>query len=241
MRRYVFIIMLILMLILLVGCRREAPQQPADPAPKDPQEPVEPGVDSSYTLRGFVPGREMIKIFSGGFEDAGSIHVIDKIEDDKFQVKQIDTAAAAALVYSVDDNEIVLVFSEETSHFEENYFNKINNRNHTQLKTPLEKGTTWTDGEGGTYTITGVDVEFETEVETYKAIEVTLRRGDFELKRYYARDIGLVGSVTEDFGSMKLLGIDYDIQKVQDQWELNWLFEEYFPWEPEFTNRQQAP
>jgi hypothetical protein len=133
-------------------------------------------------------------------------------------------------VYQLFPNEIKLVYSEEVdSTFEEEYINKLSNRNQVVIKGPIKLGNTWTDESGVESTITGVDVEVITPARVvYNAIEITRRFGDFELKSYFASTYGFIKSETLGF-SKELLRIDNSINKVKDQREVSWFLKEFFP------------
>ncbi|MCX7709922.1 MAG: hypothetical protein N2484_08720 [Clostridia bacterium] len=166
--------------------------------------------DSKLTVQDYFPKRTMKKHFSGGFENEGFTHTIDRFDKDKIQVKQFDTGTGVILVYQVTSKEIRLIYSREVpdGSFKENYLDELkNNTDKVILKTPLKVGTTWTDSEGGEHRITGINVRVKTPAGTFNAIEVTFQSGNFEMKSYYAKDIGLVKRSTKGYGEDVLLKI----------------------------------
>jgi uncharacterized ubiquitin-like protein YukD len=66
------------------------------------------GGNKDIRVQDYFPRKTMIKQFSGGFENGGYKHIIDKIDKDKVQVKQLDTGTA--LIYQVCENDIRLIF-----------------------------------------------------------------------------------------------------------------------------------
>lgn len=167
--------------------------------------------EKELLVKAFFPTKTMIKRFSGGFENSGFTHTIDIVNQDKVQVKQLDAGTGVIFVYQISVNEIRLIFNREVSdgNFEENYINSIkNNADKVILKAPIKVGTNWSDSKGGIYEITGVDVQLNTPAGIFDTIEVTFRKGDFEIKRYYAKDIGLVKSSTKGYSEDELIEIN---------------------------------
>ncbi len=172
-------------------------------------------VDSlSMEVDDFFPKQVMTKKFSGGFENEGFTHTIDKIENGKLQIKQTDSAMPTILVYEISKESIKLIYSQEIHDikFGENYIENIeSNRKDIIIKAPIKKGTKWTDEEGK-YEITGVDVEITTPAGDFNTLEVTFTRNDFEVKRYYAKDIGLVKSIIDGLED-ELIEIKYSVEE----------------------------
>lgn len=163
-------------------------------------------------VQDYFPNKTMTKRFSGGFENGGFTHTIDIVNQDKVQVKQQDTGTGVILVYQISVNDIKLIFKNEVSdgNFKENYLDSFkNNVDEIILKAPIKVGTNWTDTDGGEYEITGVNNQVNTPAGTFETIEVTFRKGDFEIKRYYARNLGLVKSSTKGHREDKLIEINY--------------------------------
>lgn len=163
----------------------------------------------------FFPKQVMTKKFSGGFENEGFTHIIDKFENGKLQIKQTDSAMPTILVYEISKESIKLIYSQEIHDikFGENYIeNTESNRKDIIIKAPIKKGTKWTD-EKGKYEITGVDVEITTPAGDFNnTVEVTFTRNDFEVKRYYAKDIGLVKSIIDGLVD-ELIEIKYSVEE----------------------------
>ena len=148
-------------------------------------------------VQDYFPSKTMTKQFSGGYENQGFKHIIDKIYEDKFQVKQVDSGTGVIFIYQVSDNDIRLIYSHEVSDgkFQENYIGTVQpNSDKIILKAPLEVGTKWTDDADGKYEITGINVGVKTPAGRFVAVEVTFLRGDFKTKSYYVKGLGLVKS-----------------------------------------------
>jgi hypothetical protein len=153
--------------------------------------------NNELRVKDYFPSRIMTKQFSGGYENQGFKHTIDKIDEDKVQIKQIDSGTGVILIYQVSDNDIRLIFSSEVADgkFKENYIGTVQpNDDKIILKSPLEVGTKWTDKDDADskYEITGINVGVKTPAGTFDAVEVTFFRGEFQTKSYYVKGLGLV-------------------------------------------------
>jgi hypothetical protein len=169
--------------------------------------------DESQELRvqDYLPRKIMIKKFSGGFENGGFKHIIDKVYEDKVQVKQLDTATGVILIYQVSENDIKLIFRSEEPNgkFKEDYIETVKpNTSEIILKSPLEVGTKWSDNAGMRYEITGINVTVITPAGKFSAVEVTSLRDSFEVKRYYVRDFGLVKTSIKGYGDEELVKVE---------------------------------
>ncbi len=175
-----------------------------------PQREIDPDSPAAY-----FPGREMIKVFDGGFEDEGMIHVVDGFSRDRLQIKQVDHGVGVAFVYQLEDDRVRRVFGEEVTLFEDDYLGETPNQNIVVLKGPLKLGTTWEDETGAEYSITDVGVEVETPAGSFITVEVTFRRGQFVMKRYYARGLGLV-KTEGDFFTQRLQEYTYEMDILEN-------------------------
>jgi hypothetical protein len=146
-------------------------------------------------VQDYFPSKTIKMYFSGGFENGGYTNIIDKIDKDKVQLKSLNTGSGGIAIYQISENDIRLIFRREVpdQNFEENYIGTFKpNTDEIILKAPLEVGTKWTDNADGKYKITGINVSTKTPAGTFSSIEVTFLRGDFEVKIYYAKDLGIV-------------------------------------------------
>lgn len=169
------------------------------------------GVNKDIRVQDYFPRKTMIKQFSGGFENGGYKHIIDKIDKDKVQVKQLDTATATILVYQVSENDIRLIFRNEEpdGKFKKDYIGIVKpNVDEIILKSPLEVGTQWTDNSDGKYEITGINIGVKTPVDTFSTVEVTLLRGGSEVKMYYGKDLGLVKKIIKGYSEDELIKVE---------------------------------
>jgi uncharacterized ubiquitin-like protein YukD len=169
------------------------------------------GGNKDIRVQDYFPRKTMIKQFSGGFENGGYKHIIDKIDKDKIQVKQLDTATATILIYQVSENDIRLIFRNEEpdGKFKKDYIGIVKpNVDEIILKSPLEVGTQWTDNSDGKYEITGINIGVKTPVDTFSTVEVTLLKGGSEVKMYYGKDLGLVEKIIKGYREDELIKVE---------------------------------
>jgi len=159
----------------------------------------------------YFPKVEMTKEYSGGFENEGFTQKVDRFEGEMVQIKHVDTGGRLATIYRVTDDSIKLIFTEEVSEsdFKDNYLTSFApNRDEVILQEPLELGTKWSV-EDNQYEITGTDMEVTTPAGTFTTLEVTQKRDEFEVKSYYAIELGLVKRIIKDYGVDELISVEY--------------------------------
>lgn len=147
--------------------------------------------DKELAVENYLPNSTMIKHFAGGFENEGFTHSVREIGSNEVQIIQADTGAMVMLKYSASANDIRLLSAQvidldNPDESEATYIDKI------VIKKPLEVGTKWTDESGYNYEITSVNSRVLTRMGFFYAIEVTIIRGEYEVKEYYAKNIGLI-------------------------------------------------
>lgn len=147
--------------------------------------------DKELTVEYYLPKSSIVKHFTGGFENAGFTHSVKSIVNNEVHIVQEDTGAMVLLKYKASANEIRLLSSQvidiDNPNTRENTFH-----DRLILTGPLEVGTKWVDEGGNNYEITGVNSRVLTRMGFYYAIEVAITRGEYQIKEYYAKDIGLV-------------------------------------------------
>jgi len=149
----------------------------------------------------YFPSKQITKVFSGGFENAGMRNTVLSVEGNLVQILQEDTGTNLILVYEVTENQIRLIFSEEEYYSTEKIDDVVPNRSETILKAPLEVGTKWDSEHGGFFEVTAVDMEVTTPAGTFTTIEVTYQYNEFWTRFYFARDLGLIKTVSEMFST----------------------------------------
>lgn len=176
------------------------------------------GKDSVFTANEYFPKEIMTKKFSGGFENEGFTHIIDKIEDGKIQIKIQDTGMNMITVYKISQDQISLIYTLENTNTSEeiDFENLIENKKDVIIKSPIKKGSKWMDDKNGKYEITGVNIEVNTPAGKFDTIEVTYKNNDFEIKRYYAKNIGLVKNIYNHELTDELIDLEYTIDGFEN-------------------------
>jgi len=154
----------------------------------------------------YFPSKIITKTFSGGFENEGTKHVVLSVENNQVQILQEDTGTNLIMVYEVTDNQIKMIFSEEEYYSKKKIDKVIPNRNSIIIKAPLEVGNKWEHEFAGFLEITAVDLEVNTPAGKFNALEVTYSFEDYTTKYYYAKELGLVKTIS-DFATTKLLKV----------------------------------
>ncbi len=158
--------------------------------------------------------------YSGdGNEYAAYTTNIDYTSTDKYQLRINNGGTVMVEVIGIDDNQVQLLYSQGETYHRENFLDKTNESSEILLKGPIEKGTTWTLSDGSTRSITAVDVDLETGSGTYSAIEVTTEATNYSSVDYYAKDVGLIKTISTGIGyevTSTLDSIEEDAQLVQN-------------------------
>lgn len=157
----------------------------------------------------YFPKDLMTKNFSGGYENEGFTQIIEKIQNGKIQIKVINTAIGVFTVYEVSPEQVKLIYAIEDDGdlIDVDLNNLENNREEVLIKAPVKKGTKWKDSQDGKYEITGINIKIHTPAGDFNTIEVTYKSDSYEVKRYYAKEIGLVKS---EYGiTDELISIEY--------------------------------
>ncbi|MDD2447002.1 MAG: hypothetical protein PHY91_04875 [Tissierellia bacterium] len=170
-------------------------------------------VFKEQNILGYYPHKEMEKIFRDEWGNNGFTQIVEKIEEGKIQIKQMDEDARVVMVYEVTENYIKLVFTEQSGKygFKQNYIKDLKpNRDDFIIKAPIEIGTKWYDKSGGYYEIIKTDAIVETSIDKYETLVVRYKNDDFTVKEYYAKGIGLVKIVVNNFSGYQLEKISYE-------------------------------
>lgn len=152
----------------------------------------------------YMPRNIEMKRYSGGYENAGFEEFYTYLSDTTCRKDVISTGAAMSFIYQYkDDLRITHKEGEgmEMSPYERLYLPKI-----------IKLGETWED----LYTtemITGVDVEIETPLGIFKAIEVTSdyaeEQGKYDkIVTYYTKELGMVYSSFHGFED-EIIEVEY--------------------------------
>lgn len=159
----------------------------------------------------YFPNETMIKVFKDENGNEGFKHIVDRIEDNRVQIKQVDTSNRVAMVYEIADEHIKLIFTEQvgTEGFKEDYIADLRpNRDDIIIKGPIEVGTIWYDDLGGYYEIIERNTMVKTSLGNFESLVVRYANEEFIIKEYYSKGLGLVKIEVNNFPGYQLEGID---------------------------------
>jgi len=172
-------------------------------------------------VKDYMPNKPMVKIFDGGFEEAGSIEVIDNIKGEFYQKKTFDTATSGVAVYRINKDGYKLVYREgEVNQLKDNYIDEKSNNNLILLRSPIKKGVSWINDDKSTYKILSVDEKIELMGEEIEAVKLRYRKDKSEYYIYFARGLGIV-EIESEMGSSKLIEVNYDVEEYLSKLKLN--------------------
>lgn len=185
-------ILILTIVVLVVGCK-----------PTLGSEDI--GVDGSeteeLTISGYFPfiGNSIFDYEGRGNEFAEQKVHFEFIEDNKAQIKIMNPATSVVKVFENKDGELREIYSEGEFYHIENMLDFKEEKFEILLKEPLELGNSWTTVDGAKRSITGLDVDMEVPMGSFKALEVTTEfEGGRTQNEYYVKDIGMVASVYKD-------------------------------------------
>lgn len=204
-------LLLLLLATTLAACTNTNPDNESSSTPAS-SESVSSEVSSQesssqtaeeLTIADVFPFEEkVLSTFAGeGNEFASFTRYPQYIEDNRMQVSTNNGGTINVSVYVNEDGTLTQTFSRSETYFRENMLDKTSdNAGEILLKEPLQAGTSWENPNGSTAEITGVDVEVETGLGNFSAVEVTTTEGDAETVRYYVKDMGLVRQEVKEGG-----------------------------------------
>lgn len=213
MKKIISLISIIIIVFVLVGCG-SGPK-----SVEDIEIQADSGKGEILTIKDYYPFKENIVMdYQGiGNEFAEQKIYIEFIDDNKAQFKIENPGTVLVRVVEYSNGTLTELFKEGEFYHIENMLNANPNSNNIILKEPLAIGTTWTNLDGNTVTITSINQSIETPSGTYEALEVTTEFDEgITLKKYFARDIGEVASVYTD-GEFKVETLLQSIQNKEQK------------------------
>src|SRR5690625_4701861 len=93
----------------------------------------------------YFPDQLMVNSFKGNLDNDEFTQIVDRIEDDKIQMKQTNNDSNVVMVYEMTEDRVRLVYTmERTEELEDDYItNLTENRDDIIIQSPLEVDTTW--------------------------------------------------------------------------------------------------
>lgn len=184
-----FLCILLLIIMILVGtlsCENKVPKKSNEMPEKI----------SDY----FPFEKNILKVYEDYGNEYGEQTIFfDYIDDNKGQLRTINPGTIIISVLEYTGGELREIHSEEEFYHIENKIKTNRIKNHILLKEPLKVGTNWTLPNGNKRAITGSDVEVETPIKKYKALEVTTEYGNNKKQLdYYVKKVGHVARIYND-------------------------------------------
>lgn len=166
----------------------------------------------SMDANNFYPDKYMVKEFIGGSENNKFSQIVENVKHGKVQIRQIDIITNVVMIYDLSPEYIKLIFTKEIDKDELNddYIDElIPNREDFILKAPIVIGNKWYDETGGTYEIIKTDAIVDLPAGKFEAVVVKYKNDEFTVKEYYARNVGLVKIIINNYEVYELKKISY--------------------------------
>lgn len=158
----------------------------------------------------YFPSKKMVKTFKGNLNNDEFIQLVDRLEGEKIQIKQIDSHTKVAMVYEISKHMVSLVYSQEVNNgFKDDYISNLKvNRDNIIIKTPLTIGTSWRDDIGGVYQIVEMDSIVKSPGGIFKTMVIEYTNDEFFVREHYAKDIGLVKIIINNYLVNELVNLE---------------------------------
>ncbi len=220
MKKVFFVISLVLTLVLLNGCANKNEKPPIE-------DPKPPNNKQSLTIPDYYAYKENTNyVYQGEGNEYASYHVfVDYIEGPRVQTRTNSGGTEMVRVLENKEGELNLILARGESYYRENLIQSSSNSSEILLKEPLEIGTSWVLSDGRKRSITNLDVEITTPLNTYKTLEVTTESKDSKIQDYYAPNIGLVKSVFTSEGTV----VSSSLSKLEENVPLTQTVKFFYP------------
>ena len=201
-------IILILITVLVTACNiSSSPEQ-------------NNGITESTTIEDYFPIKENTKYsYEGkGNEFATYTEFVDYVANNRIQTRTNNGGTESVKVMEIKDGELLLLYHRGETYFRYNFLEEEYNNGKILLKEPLEEGNSWDYDENTTAKITHISKEVVTPLGNFNAIEVTLEGEQGKTVNYYAKDMGLIKTITSGEGyevSSTLSSIENNVPLMQ--------------------------
>jgi len=160
----------------------------------------------------YFPSKPMEKVFYGSNDNSNFTQIVDEVSNHKIQIKQVDLDSNVVMIYEITPAEVKLVYTEiiKEDQIQDNYLNKFTpNRDDIIIGSPLYVGTKWEDQIGGEFEIISLDQLTKTPVGSFDTLVIKYENDEFKVKEYFAKGIGLVKIVINNYGFNELGELRY--------------------------------
>jgi hypothetical protein len=202
------LLILLVLAVIFTACENTTPQ------------PEEPNNVKEASIAEYYPISENTKYtYAGeGNEFASYTVFIDYVSNNRIQNRTDNGGTESVNVLEINDEQLTLLFSRGETYFRQNFLNGEYEDGKILLKAPLKVGNSWAYDENTRAAITHLAKEVVTTVGSYEAIEVTLEGEGGKTVYYYAKDVGLVKTISSGEGyevSSTLSSIENKIPLIQ--------------------------
>ncbi|HPW99752.1 MAG TPA: GerMN domain-containing protein [Sedimentibacter sp.] len=202
------LLILIALAAILTACDNISPQ------------PEVPGNDEEVSIEEYYPIKENTKYsYEGeGNEYASYTVFMDYSSDDRVQTRTNNGGTEVVNVLEVKDDQLTLLYSRGETYFRQNFLNDEYEGGKILLKGPLKEGNSWDYDENTIASVTDLSKEVVTSLGNYQALEVTLEGEQGKTVNYYAKDVGLVKTISSGEGyevSSTLSSIENNMPLIQ--------------------------
>lgn len=166
----------------------------------------------SMDANNFYPEKYMVKEFIGGSQNNKFSQIVEYVKHGKVQIRQIDVITNVIMIYDVSPEYIKLIFTKELDKedLSDDYIDElIPNREDFILKAPIVIGTKWHDEAGGTFEIIKTNAIVDLPVGKFETVVVKYKNDEFTVKEYYARNVGLVKIIINNYEVYELKKSSY--------------------------------
>ncbi len=207
MKKVIIVINLILLLTLLSGCNKEDKGSgditgTASPSPQPATIlPIKEKEDESLKLQDYYPFKADLEyVYQGdGNEYASYLRYTDFLdaENQRMQTRTSNGGTETVRVLEIKNGKLSVISRIDECYYRDSILDKEAKVEEAEvlLMEPLVQGTEWTLPDGRKRYISGTDIDVETPLGSYQALEVTTEDTESILKDYYAYQIGLVKSI----------------------------------------------
>lgn len=159
---------------------------------------------------------DTLKSFGGeGSEYAKFSNYVEYIKDNIVQIRTSNPGTDSVFVYEIEKDKINRVYSEGETYYLQDHTKK-ENTNEIIIKSPIEKGNSWSIPDGRTRSITDINKMVEVPFGTFEALEITTEGENFITVEHYAKNIGLIKTTfysTEEDADFQVVSYLEDIQE----------------------------
>lgn len=180
------------MLVFLNACAKKDVKPPILPIPTVPTVPTVP-----LTIDDYFSFKENTNyMYEGkGIEYASYNVYVDYVSGNRVQIRSNNGGTETVRVLENKEGVLTQLLSRGECYYRENLTQGLTKNQEILIKEPLVTGTNWVLADGRKRSITNMEVDVNTPLGNYKALEVTTEGKDDKTQDYYAPTMGHVKSV----------------------------------------------